>query len=106
RRQALARLGPVGRARDLPDRRVGHRAPALSRADHRAGPQRDDPAAAAGRKVKRSLATLGMTILLVLLSCPGFAVEPSEMLKDAALESRARTLSRELRCVVCQNQSI
>ena len=47
-----------------------------------------------------------MTILLVLLSCPGFAVEPSEMLKDAALESRARTLSRELRCVVCQNQSI
>ncbi len=28
------------------------------------------------------------------------------MLKDPALEARARTLSRELRCVVCQNQSI
>jgi len=55
---------------------------------------------------QRSLATLGMTILLVLLSCPSFAVEPSEMLKDPALEARARMIGRELRCVVCQNQSI
>src|SRR6185437_11874508 len=31
---------------------------------------------------------------------------PSEMLKDPALEARARTISRELRCVVCQNQSV
>jgi cytochrome c-type biogenesis protein CcmH len=35
-----------------------------------------------------------------------FAVEPDEMLPDPALEARARTLSRELRCMVCQNQSI
>src|SRR6185312_15686327 len=35
-----------------------------------------------------------------------FAVQPDEMLKDPALESRARELSRELRCMVCQNQSI
>jgi cytochrome c-type biogenesis protein CcmH len=34
------------------------------------------------------------------------AVEPSEMLKDPALEARARTLSAGLRCLVCQNQSI
>jgi len=34
------------------------------------------------------------------------AVEPSERLADPALEARARTLSRELRCLVCQNQSI
>ncbi len=34
------------------------------------------------------------------------AVEPSEMLSDPALEARARTLSKELRCMVCQNQSI
>jgi cytochrome c-type biogenesis protein CcmH len=34
------------------------------------------------------------------------AVQPDEMLKDSALESRARDLSRELRCMVCQNQSI
>ncbi len=34
------------------------------------------------------------------------AVEPDEMLADRALEARARTLSAELRCMVCQNQSI
>jgi cytochrome c-type biogenesis protein CcmH len=34
------------------------------------------------------------------------AVQPDEILPDPALESRARTLSRELRCMVCQNQSI
>ena len=37
---------------------------------------------------------------------PAFAVQPDEVLTDAALETRARTLSRELRCMVCQNQSI
>jgi cytochrome c-type biogenesis protein CcmH len=35
-----------------------------------------------------------------------FAVQPDEMLADPALEARARDLSRELRCLVCQNQSI
>ena len=35
-----------------------------------------------------------------------FAVQPDEILPDPALESRARTLSGELRCMVCQNQSI
>lgn len=34
------------------------------------------------------------------------AVEPKEMLADPALEARARNLSKELRCMVCQNQSI
>jgi cytochrome c-type biogenesis protein CcmH len=34
------------------------------------------------------------------------AVEPSERLADPVLEARARTLSNELRCLVCQNQSI
>jgi cytochrome c-type biogenesis protein CcmH len=37
---------------------------------------------------------------------PAFAVQPDEMLKDPALEGRARELSAELRCLVCQNQSI
>ena len=37
---------------------------------------------------------------------PAHAVEPGEILKDPALEARARTISQELRCVVCQNQSI
>jgi cytochrome c-type biogenesis protein CcmH len=34
------------------------------------------------------------------------AVEPSEMLKDPALEARARNIGKELRCLVCQNESI
>jgi cytochrome c-type biogenesis protein CcmH len=34
------------------------------------------------------------------------AVQPDEVLADPALESRARALSRDLRCMVCQNQSI
>ena len=34
------------------------------------------------------------------------AVEPGEILKDPALEARARALSSEIRCLVCQNQSI
>jgi cytochrome c-type biogenesis protein CcmH len=36
----------------------------------------------------------------------GWAVEPSERLADPVLEARARTISQELRCLVCQNQSI
>jgi len=37
---------------------------------------------------------------------PAQAVQPDEILKDPALETRARHLSQELRCLVCQNQSI
>lgn len=46
---------------------------------------------------------LGMLLGLLL---PALAVEPSEMLKDPALEARARAISKELRCLVCQNESI
>jgi cytochrome c-type biogenesis protein CcmH len=46
-------------------------------------------------------------LCLILLSAgPTLAVQPNEILKDQALEARARALSRELRCMVCQNQSI
>jgi cytochrome c-type biogenesis protein CcmH len=46
-------------------------------------------------------------IVLALLSCaPAWAVQPDEVLPDPALETRARALSKELRCMVCQNQSI
>ncbi len=46
-------------------------------------------------------------ILLALAGAtPAFAVQPDEVLGDPALEARARALSRELRCMVCQNQSI
>jgi cytochrome c-type biogenesis protein CcmH len=40
------------------------------------------------------------------LTGPALAVRPDEKLADPALEARARTLSEELRCLVCQNQSI
>jgi cytochrome c-type biogenesis protein CcmH len=48
------------------------------------------------------------TALFVWLvtSGPTQALQPDEMLKDPVLEGRARDLSRELRCMVCQNQSI
>jgi cytochrome c-type biogenesis protein CcmH len=49
---------------------------------------------------------LSALLLALLLSGTALAVEPSEMLKDPALEARARAISRELRCLVCQNQSI
>jgi cytochrome c-type biogenesis protein CcmH len=44
--------------------------------------------------------------LAVLGASPALAVQPDEILSDPALEARARALSRELRCMVCQNQSI
>jgi len=53
---------------------------------------------------------LRLLFAAVLLSAlggpPVSAVEPSERLANPALEARARTLSEELRCLVCQNQSI
>jgi cytochrome c-type biogenesis protein CcmH len=44
--------------------------------------------------------------VLFLESWPATAVEPNEVLADPALEARAREISRGLRCVVCQNESI
>ena len=53
------------------------------------------------------LATLVVVFVMVpLVSVPAIAVEPDEILSDATLEARARKLSLELRCLVCQNQSI
>ena len=52
-------------------------------------------------------AARALVLLFALLLAPAaWAVEPDEMLKDPVLESRARELSRHLRCLVCQNQSI
>ena len=44
--------------------------------------------------------------LLIAAASPAHAVRPDEMLADPALEARAREISRELRCLVCRNQSI
>jgi cytochrome c-type biogenesis protein CcmH len=42
----------------------------------------------------------------LLASASAWAVQPDEMLKDPVLEARARALSKDLRCMVCQNESI
>ena len=49
-----------------------------------------------------------LVVLMVLasLSMPAYAVQPDEVLSDPALETRARALSLNMRCLVCQNQSI
>ncbi len=54
------------------------------------------------------LAALRALVVAALLALSGaaFAVQPDEVLADPALEARARALSAELRCMVCQNQSI
>ena len=55
------------------------------------------------------LALLNMVIGLVLISAtttPAYAITAEEMLANPVLEERARNLSKQLRCLVCQNQSI
>jgi cytochrome c-type biogenesis protein CcmH len=48
-----------------------------------------------------------LALLVVLLTAwPALAVNPDEVLPDPALEARARAISENLRCLVCQNQSI
>lgn len=47
-----------------------------------------------------------LALLPIAQMQPAIAVEPDEILSDPALEARAREVSRELRCVVCQSQSI
>lgn len=54
------------------------------------------------KRASISLAILGA----LLVSGAALAVEPDEILQDPALETRARAISAELRCLVCQNQSI
>jgi cytochrome c-type biogenesis protein CcmH len=53
-------------------------------------------------RLRRLLLLFGLLIAAI----PAYAVQPDEMLRDPVLESRARALSSELRCMVCQNQSI
>jgi cytochrome c-type biogenesis protein CcmH len=55
--------------------------------------------------VKR-LAGLVIVLLLALGPAAALAAEPSEMLKDPKLEARAEAIGNNLRCLVCQNESI
>ena len=53
----------------------------------------------------RSLCLIIALLTFIAVPC-AMAVEPDEVLSDATLEARGRALSKELRCMVCQNQSI
>ncbi|MCA6097364.1 MULTISPECIES: cytochrome c-type biogenesis protein [Bradyrhizobium] len=54
----------------------------------------------------RALAAAVLATALMLGAMPARAVLPDEVMADPAKEARARELSKELRCMVCQNQSI
>lgn len=51
-------------------------------------------------------AALALCMTMPLAIWPAFAVQPDEVLDDPVLEERARDLSSEIRCLVCQNESI
>jgi cytochrome c-type biogenesis protein CcmH len=53
-----------------------------------------------------ALALTAVSPALLPILSPALAVQPDEVLADPVLEARARALSKELRCMVCQNQSI
>jgi cytochrome c-type biogenesis protein CcmH len=56
--------------------------------------------------LRKLLALLFLALTVALAAVPARAVQPDEIMSDPGQESRARDLSRELRCMVCQNQSI
>ncbi|MGO1160812.1 cytochrome c-type biogenesis protein [Brucella sp. C7-11G] len=57
-------------------------------------------------KIGRKFVTALLTFFLALHMSVAFAVNPDEVLSDPLLEKRARQISAELRCMVCQNESI
>ncbi len=77
----------------------------LDRVRVQAGVRARAGAAVAGLAARASAVLLAIGLGLALAG-PAAAVEPEEQLKDPALEARARALGQDLRCVVCQNQSI
>jgi cytochrome c-type biogenesis protein CcmH len=55
----------------------------------------------------RKLIAISFLVWMAVFTAPAaYAVQPDEIMSDPAKEARARDLSRELRCMVCQNQSI
>jgi cytochrome c-type biogenesis protein CcmH len=72
----------------------------------RFAPRNDGHGAAHLAAVVGCLTRLAFSLALVLAAPIAMAVQPDEIMPDPALEARARALSSELRCLVCQNQSI
>jgi cytochrome c-type biogenesis protein CcmH len=56
--------------------------------------------------MRTRLLAIAFAALVALTAVLAHAVEPQEVMADPKLEARARVLSQELRCLVCQNQSI
>ena len=57
-------------------------------------------------RVRAMFLVLCLTLLATPIATPVLAVQPDEVLEDPVLENRARELSKGLRCLVCQNESI
>jgi cytochrome c-type biogenesis protein CcmH len=59
-------------------------------------------------RVRASSILIGMALIVAVLGTAGsaWAIRPDEMLSNPKLEARARTIDKELRCLVCQNESI
>jgi cytochrome c-type biogenesis protein CcmH len=58
------------------------------------------------RSLRRLLVVLALAVAALSATPMALAVQPDEILSDPALEKRARALSQNVRCMVCQNQSI
>ncbi|MEP2531049.1 cytochrome c-type biogenesis protein [Shimia sp.] len=56
--------------------------------------------------LKNAMKALTVVLLMLGLAGPALAVQPDEILSDPQLESRARVISKDLRCLVCRNESI
>lgn len=54
----------------------------------------------------RAPRSVALVLTLMLVASPLFAVQPDEILADPGLEARAREISRDIRCPVCQGESI
>lgn len=55
---------------------------------------------------RRTVLVLAVALIVCLAGRTAYAVQPDEMLDDPVLEERARDISEQLRCMVCQNESI
>ena len=67
---------------------------------------RQSPPPQGGRGNSTLRLRISLALAAIFISSLAFAVQPDEMLSDPRLEARARDLSSQLRCLVCQNESI